>query len=54
MRKEKIQLFFARLLPGWLIYWASICMIAHATTGKYSSTIVPNLTAMDALERWKL
>ena len=53
MKKERIQLFFARMLPKWLVYWASIRMIANATTGEYSSTVVPELTAMETLQRWK-
>jgi len=27
--------------------------MAHATTGEYGSTVVPELTAMDALKRWE-
>jgi len=42
----------AALLPRKLVYYASIRLMAHATTGKYSSQIVPDLTAMDALQRW--
>lgn len=39
-------------LPRWLVYWASIRLISHATTGRYGTTVVPDLTAVDALSRW--
>ena len=51
-KKGDIQMNVAFLIPRWLVYWASVRLIAHATTGKYSSTIVPEITAMDALKRW--
>lgn len=51
--KDKLQMWIIWKLPKWLIKWASIRLIAHATTGKYSSTIVPELSAMDALKRWE-
>lgn len=51
-RKEKLKLFIVWLLPRWMVMWCSIRLIAHATTGKYSNTIVPELSAMDALKRW--
>lgn len=43
----------AWLLPKNLVMWATIRLIAHATQGKYGTTIVPELTAMEALERWE-
>lgn len=49
---EKLQIWIAWKLPRWLVRWASVRMIAHATTGEYSKTVVPELTAMDALGRW--
>jgi hypothetical protein len=51
--KEKIKMWFAWRLPKWLVYWASIRLMANATTGAYSSTVVPELSAMDALKRWE-
>ena len=51
-RAEKLQTWVAWHLPRWLIKWASIRMIAHATTGRYENTDVPTLTAMDAVGRW--
>ena len=42
----------ANILPKRLVYWATIRLIAHATTGKYSNTHVPTLTVIDALNCW--
>ena len=39
-------------LPRQVVYWAAIRVIAHATQGPYSSQNVPELRAMDALQRW--
>ena len=50
--KEKLQMKIAWALPKWLVMWSSVRMIAHATQGEYGSTIVPELSAMDALDRW--
>jgi len=35
-----------------VIKWAIARATAHATTGKYGSTIVPEITALDVLKRW--
>jgi hypothetical protein len=45
------SLAVARRLPRWLRYWVTIDSIARATTGKYGTTVVPELTAMEVLER---
>jgi hypothetical protein len=50
---EKARLKFVWCLPRWLVYWCSIRLIAYATQGEYANTIVPDLTAMDALKRWE-
>ena len=39
-------------MPTTLVYFCTIRLIAHATTGKWSNQVVPELTAMGALERW--
>ncbi len=52
-RKEKMLLWFAWRLPRSLVYWATIRLIAHASTGEYSATIVPELGAVEALKRWE-
>ena len=49
---ERIWIKLAWLLPKKLVLWASLRLIAHATTGKYGSQIVPELSAMDAVKRW--
>ncbi len=50
--KRSLSDRIAWILPAKLIYFATIRLIAHATTGKYSKTVVPKLGAMDALRRW--
>jgi hypothetical protein len=49
---EKFWMKLAWALPRKLVMWSSIRLIAHATTGKYGSTVVPELSAMDAVKRW--
>ena len=49
--REKFTLWLVWKLPRYLVKWCSVRLIAHATTGKYGSTIVPELSAMDALKR---
>lgn len=49
---EKIWMFVAWKLPKTLVMWATIRLIAYATQGKYGKTIVPELSAMDAVKRW--
>lgn len=39
-------------LPRRLVYWCAIRLMANATVGPYSDQVVPELTAMQALERW--
>lgn len=51
---EKIAMYIAWRLPRRLVMWCAIRVIAHATQGEYSSQIVPELSAMDALQRWPL
>jgi hypothetical protein len=50
--KEKFQIWCAWHLPKWLVKWAAIRLVAHATSGEYDTTIVPELSAMDAIKRW--
>ncbi len=50
--REKLHMKIAWALPRWLVMWTSVRMIAHATQGEYGTTIVPELSAMDALKRW--
>ncbi len=50
--EEKILVFIVWKLPKNVVMWAYIRVVSHATVGKYGSTIVPDLSAMDALKRW--
>lgn len=50
---ERFWVAVAWRLPRPLVMWASVRLIAHATQGEHSSTVVPDLTAMDALRRWE-
>ncbi len=49
---DKILLFIAWHLPKSVVYWCSIRLMANATQGPWSGQIVPDLYAMDALDRW--
>ncbi len=49
---EKFYIWLAWKLPKNLVKWASIRLMVNATQGQYSTTVVPELTAMDALNRW--
>lgn len=51
-RWEKFLIWFVWKLPRSVVYWSAIRVAAHATTGPYSNQNVPELTAMDALQRW--
>ena len=50
--KERAWIWIVWRLPKTLIMWATIRLVAHATTGQYDTTIVPELSAMNALKRW--
>jgi hypothetical protein len=51
--RERLVLALVWRLPRWLVYWCAIRLLAHATTGRYGDQVVPDLLAMDALERWR-
>lgn len=51
---ERLRLALVWMLPRWLVYWCAVRLMAHATTGQHSNQVVPDLTAMDALQRWEL
>jgi hypothetical protein len=51
--KEKFWFWLAWHLPKKLIYFATIRLLVHATTGKYSNTEVPELNAIEALRRFE-
>ena len=39
-------------LPRRVVTWCAVRVMAHATTGLYENPIGPDLTVMDALNRW--
>lgn len=49
----KVSKWIAFHLPRCVVYWAIIRLIAYATSGRYDSTVVPELEAMEALKRWE-
>ena len=53
MKLENFYFFIARRFPfKKLQYFLANDLVAKATTGEYSNTIVPELTALDALKRF--
>jgi hypothetical protein len=50
---EKLYTWLAFKVPRKLVYWCAIRLMVHATTGKHQNQVVPELLAMDALERWE-
>lgn len=51
-RLDDLAAAIADRLPESVAYWAAIRVIAHATTGPWSGQVVPDLNALDALQRW--
>jgi hypothetical protein len=51
-KRQAIPRKIAWMLPRSVAMWAYIRIGAHATTGQYADTIVPELGMMEALERW--
>lgn len=51
--KDKFWMWIAWRLPKELVKWATVRLFAHATTGEWSDQVVPDLKAMDALQRWE-
>ncbi len=50
---EKVKTTIVWALPRWLIYWASIRLIAAATSGKNGHVSPDGLNVMDALKMWE-
>jgi hypothetical protein len=50
---ESLQMLLAWLAPHWLVRWCGVRMGAHATTGRFGDQVVPELSMMDALQRWE-
>lgn len=53
VRGEKLQMWIAWHLPKWLVKWAAIRLIAHASASDQHTGPVPELTAMDAVKAWE-
>jgi inhibitor of KinA sporulation pathway (predicted exonuclease) len=51
-KREAFIRWIAWHLPKSLVMWCYLRVGAHATTGKYGNTIVPELGMMEALDRW--
>ena len=51
--KERILMWIAWRMPRSLAYWCAIRLGAHATQGQWGDQVVPDLTFMDALKRWR-
>lgn len=50
---EKVIIWIAWHLPRRIAYWCTIRVGVNATTGQYSSQVVPELYFTDALKRWE-
>jgi len=48
----KLWYWLVGLLPKKLVYFCSMHVMAYSTTGKYGSTVVPELSGMDAIKRY--
>jgi hypothetical protein len=51
--RTRLALWLTWRLPRRVVYWCAIRLFAHGTTGRYGHTVAPELTVMDALERWE-
>ena len=49
---EQLYQWIAWRLPRRLVTWCAIRVVAFATQGPYDETVVPELSAMDAVKRW--
>lgn len=52
LTREVLPMKLAWMLPRKVAMWAAIRVIAHGTAGRWESQVVPELTAMEALDRW--
>lgn len=51
-KKESMIIWVAKRLPKQLKMRVYFDVLAHATTGKYGDTIVDEITAFDAIDRY--
>lgn len=52
MGKQSFSEWVAWKLPHNIVMWAYVRVVAHGTTGRWSNTLVPDVTAMEILKRW--
>lgn len=52
INRDKFAMWLAWKLPRRLVYWCAIRVNAAASQGGYGHEIVPEITMMDALDRW--
>ena len=50
--EEKFFVWLAAVVPEQLCYCCCVRVVAETTSGKYSDTVVPELTAVEALKRY--
>ncbi len=50
---DKIQMWIAWKMPRWLVKWCTVRLLAHATAGEWDDQLVPDLTGIEALDRWE-
>lgn len=50
--REKMYRKIIKILPKKLKYLIFIDIVCHSTSGKYSNTEVPKITAMEAIQRY--
>lgn len=50
--RDYLEVKAAHMLPRWLVYRAVIRCGVEATTGAYAQQVVPELTLVNALQRW--
>ena len=49
---EKVTMWIAWRLPRYLVMWAAVRLMAHATQGKWGKESPSDISIMDALKRW--
>ena len=50
----KMWFWIVGLLPKKLVYFCFMHVMAYSTTGKYGTTIIPDLTGMEAAKRYEV
>ena len=52
IKKVNLYFWFVHRLPAKIRYFCFMDVMAHSTTGKYGNTIVPELSGMEAIQRF--